>query len=218
MRMPLVLLACILLLDTARPLRAQAASRAAVDSIVGRESERTRQDLRAVRAAVDSLRSTSKPWPETWGGILVGILAAVSGFGVAAYASKRAADDARDARLETHLYDALKWFEGTTQKRSIGLSVIEGNWLNAVRIRTTWRGVLINQAAFLLSSSDTDTEHERQNLDRIRILLSALSLDQREQAALAHALATRNPGAKKGMPNIDEAPWRILAGQNKPGP
>jgi hypothetical protein len=180
------------------------------------EFSQTRNQIAGVRSAVDSLRSARKPWPETWGGILVGVVAALSGFGVAAYTASRAATDGKEARLETHLYDSLKWFEGKTQKRSIGLSVIEGNWRHRF-MHDTWRGVLVNQATYLLSVSDQDTDHERQNLERIRVLLERVRLTDADRGALQTSLSRRKPGERKGLPNVDIAPWSALAGAQSLG-
>ncbi|MDB4949622.1 MAG: hypothetical protein JWM27_2271 [Gemmatimonadetes bacterium] len=175
-----------------------------VDSLFRAESQRTRESLDRVRASVDSLQHTKKPVAEVWGPILVGLVAAAAGFAAAAFSTERSVRSAR----EGHLYDALKWFEGETQKRSIGLSVIEGNWKNKA-LHPTWRGVLVNQAVFLLASSKTDTEHERQNLHRIRALLARLKLDEFDRGALFAAL-TKRAQFGGGVPNVNLGDWQNL--------
>lgn len=179
-----------------------------LDSIVHVESERTRAGLRLLQASVDSLRIAKKPAAEVWGPILVGLVAAASGFAAAAYSTKRSVDSARAGRLEEHLYDALKWFEGETQKRSVGLSVIEGNWAQE-SLHPTWRGVLVNQAVFLLSASKTDSEHERQNVRRILVLLRRLKPDEFDRAALATALEKRKQTGH-GVKDVDVSEWEQL--------
>ena len=179
------------------------------DSGVKAELRRVSESLDDLRSAVDSLKNAKKPVAEVWGPILVGLVAAGCGFAAAAYSVTRSSASAREGRLEEHLYDALKWFEGETQKRSVGLSVIEGNWANTA-LHPTWRGVLVNQAVYLLASSKTDTEHERQNLRRIWALLSRLKLNEFDREALANALAKRR-ATKGGVPNVDESEWEQIA-------
>ena len=84
-----------------------------------------------------------------------------------------------------HVLDSLRWFEGKTQRRSIGISVIEGNWARFPDLQGTWTAVLANQAVYLLSESGQDDAwHERANLQRIMRLLCRpevqLSDDQRD--------------------------------------
>ncbi len=91
-------------------------------------------------------------------------------------------------RLQFHLFDSLKWFEGRTQKRSIGIAVIEANWKTVEAMRPTWLAVLTNQAVYLLTktekteemeeskksekSDESDAAHEIANLERIMNLLN----------------------------------------------
>jgi hypothetical protein len=87
--------------------------------------------------------------------------------------------------LRRHVLDSLKWFEGKTQKRSIGIAVIEGNWETFEDLRPTWLAILTNQAVYLLAKPvKGNTAHERVNLERIMNLLlqesAALRSDQKE--------------------------------------
>jgi hypothetical protein len=76
-------------------------------------------------------------------------------------------------RLQSHVLDSLKWFEGRTQKRSIGISVIEGNWAAFPELHLTWISVLTNQVVYLLAESEEgDSLNELANLDRMMDLLS----------------------------------------------
>jgi hypothetical protein len=192
-----------------QPTASRPVTLASRDSTVLAELRSSRRSLDLLTASVDSLRRGGKSPVEVWGPVLVGLAAAMSGFAAAAYASRRSAQSAREGRLEAHLYDALKWFEGETQKRSVGLSVIEGNW-KSTALHPTWRGVLVNQAVYLLASSKADTEHERQNLRRMRELLGRLGLDSFDRGAIKMALEKRKD-AGGGVPNVDLGPWDQLS-------
>ena len=39
------------------------------------------------------------------------------------------------ARTEGYLFEGLKWFEGKTQKRNIGIAIVEGYWSRCCRIK-----------------------------------------------------------------------------------
>src|SRR5262245_22042952 len=54
-------------------------------------------------------------------------------------------------RLRDILYASLRWFEEGTQRRSIGISVVEASWDLFPEFRTVWLGVLTNQAVYLLA-------------------------------------------------------------------
>jgi hypothetical protein len=182
-----------------------------LDSSFRNEFTRTRDEIAQLRTSVDSLQRARKPWPERWGGFAIGLVAALSGFGIAAYTASRTADANQRARLETHLYDSLKWFEGGTQKRSIGLSVVEGNW-SSDSMHNTWRGVLVNQATYLLSVSDSDTDHERQNLERIRIRLEDVVLTDADRGLLRQSLSQRRSASNRGIPGAETDKWEKLVG------
>jgi hypothetical protein len=80
-------------------------------------------------------------------------------------------------RKEDQLFKALSWFEGKTQRRSIGVAVVEGLWQELPAYRKTLIPLLANQAIYLLAESDSATAHERNNLDRMmRLVLDCSSL------------------------------------------
>jgi len=91
-----------------------------------------------------------------------------------------------DERKELYLVEALRYFEGRTQKRSIGIAFIEAYWDEVTRLHKTWTAVLANQAIYLLSKLSTDHKlevHEFDNLNRIFELLNRADLQdsQRER-------------------------------------
>lgn len=70
------------------------------------------------------------------------------------------------------LYDSLRWFEGKTQSRSVGIAMVEANWEQETDFRKIWYPVLSNQAIYLLlKSGQDDAPHEISNLKRIMTLL-----------------------------------------------
>jgi hypothetical protein len=114
-------------------------------------------------------------------------------------------------RFIAHVLDSLHWFEGKTQRRSIGISIVEGNWQRFPELWSTWTAVLANQAVYLLSESDQQKEaHERANLQRImRLLLSTdvkLTPDQRN--SLLAALEQNEAGGGVNIPREDRSQWR----------
>jgi hypothetical protein len=117
-----------------------------------------------------------------------------------------AQERAEREKFLVHVLDSLRWFEGKTQKRSIGIGVVEGNWLRFPDLQGTWTAILTNQAVYLLSESDQkDASHERANLHRIMRLLCKpgvqFSEDQRD--SLIEAL--RKNAAGQGLSGISES-------------
>lgn len=90
--------------------------------------------------------------------------------------------DRRDQeRTELYLVDALKYFQGRTQKRNIGIAFVEAYWHKKPALQPTWTAVLINQAIYILTKIIADkslTLHELDNLERIlKILENAVPKD-----------------------------------------
>jgi hypothetical protein len=82
------------------------------------------------------------------------------------------ATEASRDRLRDILYESLRWFEKGTQRRSIGISVVEASWDLFPEFRTVWLAVLTNQAVFLLAvPKQKQKAHEIANLMRIMQLL-----------------------------------------------
>jgi hypothetical protein len=75
--------------------------------------------------------------------------------------------------------DSLGWFEGGTQKRNIGIAIVESEWdkKDNKDFRSRWTSVLTNQAVYLLTRKPTKGKekepvfHEEQNLIRIMDIL-----------------------------------------------
>lgn len=146
--------------------------------------------------------------------LIVGVIAAISGFGVAYYTQRSTIASSKEARL----LDSLKWFEKGTQPRSIGLSIVEANWESTPELRSTWTSVLVNQGIYLLAekSKDEVAQHELENRRRIVKLLKKAKLSKGQQMALAEAVTE----AQHNRNQVDQEElkdWGALAGlSNKP--
>jgi hypothetical protein len=173
------------------------------------------------RIDVRLLSDPQNPWtePSTIIGVL-GVLGGITGVLIQRLwhlrDERRSAERADRDRLQAHVLDSLKWFEGKTQKRSIGIAVVEGNWNKFAELRLTWLAVLTNQAIYLLAESgQDDAAHERSNLNRMMTLLSqtesSVSPDQRK--SLVDAIDKNIKGA--GLRGIDRTlldGWRSRFG------
>jgi len=81
----------------------------------------------------------------------------------------QAAKEADRAKYRDILYESLKWFEGKTQRRSIGIAVVNTSWDEFTEFRPLWIEVFANQAIYLLTGADEKEgkAHEHDNLRRI---------------------------------------------------
>jgi hypothetical protein len=99
----------------------------------------------------------------------------------------------RALRRDDQLFQALSWFEGKTQRRSIGIAYVEAHWrggsaVDAARYQRTWIPVLVNQAIYLLTGSKSvDSLAEQNNCERIRSLLESAALADDQRKALERA-------------------------------
>lgn len=110
----------------------------------------------------------------------IGAILAASGAVIAFFLTRywnnrdRRSAAAENDRLKQRdiLYESLKWFEGGTQKRSIGIAVVNTSWNSYEEFRLLWIEVFLNQAIYLLTTSEEKTKlHEHDNLRRIMELL-----------------------------------------------
>ena len=109
---------------------------------------------------------------------------------------------------QSHLYNSLHWFEGNTQKRSLGIAVIEANWKSAKSLHRTWTAVLTNQAIYLLSQSgEGDATHEIANLKRI---MNLLLLHKDQSSVLEYKLLFKE--LSKKIDRGGKSPGLILVG------
>jgi len=148
-----------------------------------RESTETLgQQLTAISRKLDQ----KKDWlsSELWIPVIGTLAAAFGGWAIAFQTLKRTLEEQRITRdeqlkmqLREQVANSLKWFEGGSQKRSIGIADIETHIRDAqfMAFYTTWAKVLVNQAIYLLTESDqSQSLHETDNLERILNLLPYL--------------------------------------------
>lgn len=118
--------------------------------------------------------------------IIVAISTTVFNF----YQFKISRKDQIENELNKILFDSLKWFEGGTQKRSIGIAIIEGYWnQKKEKLENVWKPLLINQAIHILEESkEKDKSTEISNLERIVKLLGKAALLENEKEPLIDAI------------------------------
>jgi hypothetical protein len=112
----------------------------------------------------------------------------------------------RRERREQQVFEALKWFEGKTQRRNIGIAVLEGYWEEVPTLRGVLVPLVVNQTIYLLTqSSQKEAQHERDNLERLISLLQRYgTLDEKfpdQHKRLSEALDARLNGA------VEEGVW-----------
>ena len=137
------------------------------------------------------------------GGVLVGALLAG---GVSLYQARVAANERRETRREQNLMAAFQYFDGKTQRRSVGLSIIEAGWRQTPKLLPMFVPLLAYQAIHLIavSGGGEDAALEHKNLDRIVDLLALASVESGtagDFSAVQEALAKKKRGEyQKGLP------------------
>lgn len=75
---------------------------------------------------------------------------------------------------DASLFQAFQYFDGGTQRRNIGIAIVEGLWQEAPHLQGLFIPLLVNQAIYLLTGSEqSEARHERDNLRRIMGLATA---------------------------------------------
>ena len=98
------------------------------------------------------------------------------------------------ANMRDILYESLQWFEGGTQKRSIGIAVVKTSWKTFEEFRSLWLEVLVNQSIYLLAAQDPPGKpHEHENLRRMMeiIIKEKILLDSESNKILCETLADK---------------------------
>ena len=108
---------------------------------------------------------------------------------------------------------ASQLMTGGTQPRSAGIAIIEGVWEDGKHTRGILIPLLANQAVYLLTESESETEHERDNLARMFKLLERAATESLAVGNVCGALKKRINGHSGGIPveQIQLEAWqRIL--------
>jgi hypothetical protein len=115
----------------------------------------------------------------------------------------------KNLRVWELMLESLRWFEGGTQKRSIGIALVESKWDIHQEFHGRWASILMNQAIYLLTrKDDRDEVHERANLYRIMNLLidkvdPSGHIAKLERDILRDTLNEYDQNSKRGLINID---------------
>jgi hypothetical protein len=85
---------------------------------------------------------------------------------------KQQQEQNEEIKMREMLFDSLRWFEGDTQKRSVGLAMVNAAWDKDSDFRHVWTNVLATQAIYLLlESKQVNREDEVANLYRVMEIL-----------------------------------------------
>lgn len=72
------------------------------------------------------------------------------------------------AREEQSLQETLSYFTGGTQKRNVGIALVEGVWQSKPQYMNILVPVITNQIVYLLTTTNSKDEiHELRNLNRL---------------------------------------------------
>jgi hypothetical protein len=102
---------------------------------------------------------------------LIALVAAVGGWVVALVALSIGYIERKAARNEELLATTLGYFDGGSQRRSIGISLLEGIWIGKPSAFPVIVPLIANQIVYLLHSTDSHDAHNERNLVRLVMLL-----------------------------------------------
>jgi hypothetical protein len=109
----------------------------------------------------------------------------------------------RAARDDERLAKTLDYFDGGSQKRSIGISLVEGLWIHQPRFHSVLAPLIANQIVYLLLSTESRDPHNERNLVRMFMLFKSIpDLRTRYGGALGDvrdAIHEKYHGEKKGI-------------------
>jgi len=112
-------------------------------------------------------------------------------------------------RYEEVVLKSLDYFTGQTQRRNVGIAIVEGAWSRTPHLRPVFVPLLVNQAVYLLEESgQAEASHEAENLARIMTLLTGSGV----HASLLRSIDLRltssyqGPGVRVSSRNLNA--WR----------
>ena len=110
----------------------------------------------------------------------------------------------QSAREQDRLGKTLDYFDGGSQRRSIGISMLEGVWLQNRRYHSVLVPLVANQIVYLLLSTDSHDAHNERNLVRLVMILRSipdLRLKYRDRwGDVCDAIDRKLNGEAKGIP------------------
>jgi hypothetical protein len=102
---------------------------------------------------------------------LLNIIVAAGGWVVAVITVVLGYRERKSAREEDLLGKTLAYFDGGSQRRSIGISLLEGIWIRKKSCHAVVVPLIANQIVYLLLSTDSHDAHNERNLVRLVMLL-----------------------------------------------
>jgi hypothetical protein len=122
----------------------------------------------------------------------------------------------RQAQEEERLGKTLDYFDGGSQRRSIGISLIEGVWIKKRRFDDVIVPLVANQVVYLLLSTESHDAHNERNLVRLVAILRAVpKLAERyfdRWGDVCDAMKRKSDGERKGIP-VSQATLQIWSSQ-----
>jgi|SRR5919205_2066914 hypothetical protein len=132
-------------------------------------------------------------WIVAAGGSIVAIVAVIVGY-----------LERRQAREDDRLGQTLDYFGGGSQRRSIGISLIEGLWIKKPRHHDVIVPLVANQIVYLLLSTESVDAHNERNLVRLFMILKSVPNFRDRYATswgdVADAIHRKLEGEPKGIP------------------
>ena len=145
------------------------------------------------------------------GGWVVAIISLVQGF-----------LERKGAREEERLGKTLDYFDGGSQRRSIGISMIEGLWLNKPKYRDIIVPLISNQVVYLLLCTESKDAHNERNLVRMVMILMRIPDFKNKYhdrwGDVSNAIYAKFQGEEKGisMPGPTLQLWYSGLGNENP--
>jgi hypothetical protein len=102
---------------------------------------------------------------------LITLVAAMGGWVVALVTLAIGYVERKATRQEDLLGKTLAYFDGGSQRRSIGISLLEGIWIRKPMIFPVIVPLIANQVVYLLHSTESHDAHNERNLVRLVMLL-----------------------------------------------
>ncbi|GAB4578819.1 MAG: hypothetical protein Fur0022_15560 [Anaerolineales bacterium] len=110
----------------------------------------------------------------------------------------------KGAREQDRLGKTLDYFDGGSQRRSIGISMLEGVWLHNRRYHNILVPLVANQIVYLLLSTDSHDAHNERNLVRLIMIFGAIpKLKEKYHdrwGDVCDAISRKYAGEPKGIP------------------
>lgn len=107
-------------------------------------------------------------------------------------------------REEERLAKTLDYFDGGSQKRSIGISLLEGVWLKNPRYHSILAPLVANQIVYLILSTDSHDAHNERNLIRLLDIFAqipSLRANYPDRwGDVCDAISRKWAGERKGIP------------------